>query len=508
MRHVYWKLVLMVVLIGMEVLPLLAQAQPISIPAIILFKTDVDSVPYVDVEAGTAAANFSWDVVGMTPDFYLRMEAWVNEAWGLVGDHFEAKKTDRIVISHPQDFGLPTYRLSVVNQQGVIVAASFVQMHYGAPDADTHPQVTVFSSILTALNTAQLADGKVFAPVHWMIDNRWPQANPVFEQVMPDGSVVSVELPRRNLWLPRLGDGVVTPRDTAGQPVILQIRLLDVETGQTLDTRQITLEVSDSAPLTPSTTGSVSDNHAYPGVSTPVVLPPAPTATPGDAAYDPNTPGFSFQSDRTEIVDDNRNVTLSWNAPNASQVWIEMHHTGTSGCNKIFHAPDQVFGPLSPSGSLPVTLPDSYLYGGWFEIYVDHYIPVTCQFHGQSSGRVDVDIPALKPGEYFTANAPKDADTRFYTVTPGDTVELSWSVTDGRTIYMTTDDAQGQFSDQGPLPSTGTMTVCPRAGYSEYVLYLGGAPQQEPRVWLDIHVSDSQDFPANRGEGTPCWTTP
>ncbi len=46
-----------------------------------------------------------------------------------------------------------------------------------------------------------LAQGVAQVQVTWTIINRTPSSNLVFEQIFSDGSAVSVELPRDNLWI-------------------------------------------------------------------------------------------------------------------------------------------------------------------------------------------------------------------------------------------------------------------------------------------------------------------
>ncbi len=488
-----------------------AQAQTISIPAIVYFKADTPTMDYAEVEAGIAAANFSWNVVGMTDDYYLRMEAWVNEQWGVVGEKFDAKKSDRIVIAHPQDFGLPTYRLSVVNQQGVIVAASFLQIRYKLPEPNERPHIKDFTAVVSEINAGQLSNNTVFIPIQWSIEQRWPTTNAVFEQVLPGGQIESVELPRQSLWIPSAGKGVISPQAVSDGAVVLQMRLVDVETDETIDTRQITLPVNDTAPLTTAVPKVEAAGHAYPGVSAPAMLTPVPTtaaAQPDIVAYDPHTLGFYFEADTTDLLS-NRTVILRWNAPGASQVWVEMHEAGTSGCGKIYHQPSEVYGPLEANYSMSVKLPDDNIYGAWFELYVDHYSPASC------SGRVPyltytaqafANIPALKPGEYFTANAPASDIPDTYTVTPGDWAELSWHLdNDGRQFYLQTYSFDDPSHPIIQVESSGTLRVCPRPGLTDYILGLGGFPSDVRNVSVSLMVSDSLDYPANRGEGNPCW---
>jgi hypothetical protein len=86
---------------------------------------------------------------------------------------------------------------------------------------------------------------------------------------------------------------------------------------------------------------------------------------------------------------------------------------------------------------------------------------------------------------------------------PGSAVTLRWSVGGTSEVYMTGSD---DFDVRGPLPATGTMDVCPRSGGSTYTLYAGGHPGEVTGVDLYIWVPPSTHYPANMGQGNPCWS--
>lgn len=486
-------------------------AQSVTIPAILYFTADTTGLTYTEVEAGTAAANFSWNVTGLTDEYYLQMHAWVNAQWGLVGEKFEPKKSDRIVIAHPQDFGLPTYRLSVLNAQGVVVAASFLQLRYTVPDPDEAPRITAFTADLTEINANQLANDKVFVPVHWEVAGRWPEVNPVFEQVLPDGEVVSIELPRRTLWIPASGKGLVAPQTTGGQPVILQLRLEDVYTGQTLATQQLSIPVKTNAVVSDFAPESSSAGHAYPNMDNHFDL-TASAAPTGSAVYDTNTPGFYFTTDHTQMVPGGE-LTLAWNAPNASLVWIELHDAGKSGCNKIYHDPEVVYGPYSASSSLTVPIPAVYQQGVWFNLYVDRYAPMGCiGAHPENPtmpvSRLTISVPeptmTLQTSQSLPAFSADTAQlqTGSYESVPGEWVTLHWA-TEGGEVYIT---APGDFELQGPLPATGELQVCPTSGGTTYTLYAGGQPGAVAGTDLFIYVSPSLQYPAYQADAQTCWS--
>ena len=75
--------------------------------------------------------------------------------------------------------------------------------------------------------------------VTWTAINRPITATLVFEQVMPDGTIVNVELPRANPWVNSSDSGVVMPRDPGSDvdQIRLRVRLIDLITGRIYDQR-------------------------------------------------------------------------------------------------------------------------------------------------------------------------------------------------------------------------------------------------------------------------------
>src|SRR3982751_3400069 len=73
-------------------------------PYIDFYTADRLVVDYPGVEAGVEAVNMSWKAVNVSGEDFMRMEAWVNGRWVLIGEHFAPEKSDRIVVSHPLSF--------------------------------------------------------------------------------------------------------------------------------------------------------------------------------------------------------------------------------------------------------------------------------------------------------------------------------------------------------------------------------------------------------------------
>src|SRR5690606_38724782 len=84
-------------------------------------------------------------------------------------------------------------------------------------------------------------------PVSWEAVSRLPTSNLVFEQVLADGSVVNVELPRENPWVASAGDGVAAPMPPGGSAdrITLRVRLIDLLTGRVYDQRDLRIAIGN-----------------------------------------------------------------------------------------------------------------------------------------------------------------------------------------------------------------------------------------------------------------------
>ena len=111
-------------------------------------------------------------------------------------------------------------------------------------------EITSFSTTAESVNATALANGTVRVPVSWATDNRPLDSNLVFEQVLDDGSVENVELPRTNPIVPSSGVGTMAPVPPGGDAteIQLQVRLIDISTGTEYDKREITLPI-ESVPV-------------------------------------------------------------------------------------------------------------------------------------------------------------------------------------------------------------------------------------------------------------------
>jgi hypothetical protein len=116
------------------------------------------------------------------------------------------------------------------------------------PEQANRPAITAFTSTATVVDRTQLAQRTARIPVSWATANRPNTANLVFEQVLADGRVVNVELPRDNPWVASSGTGVVAPFPPGDSATSVQfrVRLVDLLTQNTLDQRELSLPVGEA----------------------------------------------------------------------------------------------------------------------------------------------------------------------------------------------------------------------------------------------------------------------
>ncbi len=114
-----------------------------------------------------------------------------------------------------------------------------------APADQSSAAITSFTSTATMVDPTALNNRTARIPVSWTTSNRPATANLVFEQVLPDGRVFNVELPRDNPWVASNGSGVTAPFPPGGdaEEVVLRVRLVDTVNANVLDEESITIPI-------------------------------------------------------------------------------------------------------------------------------------------------------------------------------------------------------------------------------------------------------------------------
>jgi len=143
-----------------------------------------------------------------------------------------------------------------------LLAACFLLIGWGstlanaAEQSSTVPGITSFTSSVTSIDSSALAGRNVRVPVAWATANRPDTANLVFEQPLPDGRVMNVELPRDNSFVPSSGVGVVVPFPPGEgvKEVRLRVTLADFVSGKVFDQRELVIPIGSATAVTPAIT--------------------------------------------------------------------------------------------------------------------------------------------------------------------------------------------------------------------------------------------------------------
>jgi hypothetical protein len=200
------------------------------------------------------------------------------------------------------------------------------------------PSIQSFTSSSTSVDATELANRTARVPVSWAVDNRPANSNLIFEQVLPGGSVVNVELPRTVPIVPSSGNGVAAPILPQGaQTITLTLRLVNLSNNETIQQREIILPIRGQA----STGVTVTD------------------AAPAS----PEIVSFAADVENAQAGD---TVTVTWEVRNASHVTLRAALTGSD-------ASDFVGEELPLSGSQAITIPENVAAGSTGHIYLYVY---------------------------------------------------------------------------------------------------------------------------------------
>ncbi len=221
-------------------------------PSIVSFTTTAPAV-HVDALANRSArVPVAWAVENRPPHSHLLFEQV------LAGDNVVNIELPRAVMSVPStgegviapiapggDAAEVVLRLRLIDLgNGATLAQRDLALPVTAePLGD--PEIISFETTLGAINAVDLEAGGVRVPIFWQVNNRPDNSNLVFEQVLPDGRVINVELPRPNPIVPTAGAGAVTPVNPGEvEALVLRVRLVDLGTSETLAQRELTLPIT------------------------------------------------------------------------------------------------------------------------------------------------------------------------------------------------------------------------------------------------------------------------
>ncbi len=276
----------LVLLLAAVVSPGLAETPRTFPPFILTFQTDAYYVTVDAVETGQVTATLSWYVANYTPSYRLNLETYRLNRWTslLAPDEFlPAIGTRSLTVEHTLTFSPPSYRLTVIDPAGQVIDERTVSISYD-PGGGI-PIIHSFGALAASVDAGELAAGTARIQVSWWVSDRVPSSNLVFDQVFADGSALPVELPRDNLWVPSIGEGLVAPVLPRGEDQLrLRISAIDVASGQTYNQMELMLPITGTAAIPPDAT-ALPVTPATPTL-TPIPITPSPTpvliTTPDD----------------------------------------------------------------------------------------------------------------------------------------------------------------------------------------------------------------------------------
>ncbi len=298
-----------------------------STPAIISFTTTALSIDRAALTNRTGRVPVSWEVINRPNTANLVFEQVLENGTSV---NVELPRQNPYVASSGSGVVSPvppqnastnkiTLRLRLFDvANGTVYAEK--QIELAITEQPTSNNIRSFTTTAASVDAAALTNRTARIPVAWEVQNRPANTNLVFEQVLSDNRIVNVELPRQVPIVPSSGLGVVAPLAPGGSAtsVRLQLRLVNLATNATIDTREITVPIA----------GAV-----------------VPTATPGDTSQAPQIVAFTASPNPASP---GSTITLSWQVTGATGVTISLKDDTTL-------APPQESTPLT--GSVPYSIP-------------------------------------------------------------------------------------------------------------------------------------------------------
>ncbi|MDZ4766584.1 MAG: hypothetical protein SGI73_18765 [Chloroflexota bacterium] len=351
------------ILVTVAALTLIAfpvRAQNISVrpPTIVAFTASTPSVSLPAVERGEATITVVWRIADFDDILRVGLDQLVGGDWASIlveGETLSGDGTREVIVAHPGDFAPPTYRLSVINSSGELITQVILVVPYET-NADA-PSIESFTTDTPALDTAALLQRNALAVVRWSVANRRPTTNIQFEQLLSDQDVIAVEPPRESLWLPSTGETNLAPDVPLTEAVVrLRLSVIDLISGEVLDTAELTLPLS-GAPLpipamttpnaeaTAQPTSAAVDATALPTGDAPTAQPTTDTNAATGAA---RIVVFSAQPTSARPGD---SIIVSWNVENA--VSVSVQEQAASGAAGLLYI------ELPPIGALSLRMPEN-----------------------------------------------------------------------------------------------------------------------------------------------------
>lgn len=331
-------------------------AQGILPPTVVRFTSDMTGITVDTAEAGTASTTLTWETVGVLEGQRVVLQRYGQQGWQpLLGTENLALPASGSYVDRVQNacgFCAPTYRAAIADAQGQIFDEQVVTIPWQA--APGQPAITRFATGVQRIDTNSLAQRTGRITVQWDVTNRAPYSNLVFEQVFEDGTSVSVEMPREDLWVGSRGQGEVAPvLPRTENYVQLRLRLYAVNTGTLYDEETLIV------PLLGSVTVPVVEATPPPQlglVSVGELVNPA-ASFPQDAQPEV----LSFMVTPGE-VDRGGAVNVYWNVLNARGVLVSRLNADRQ--------PVDFFVNPALAGTWVLNLPDTITDRATFQLYI------------------------------------------------------------------------------------------------------------------------------------------
>lgn len=312
------SLLFITIILSLLGVPAHAQERP---PAILTFEATEDVIVTVyEAEQRSLTATLRWEVINFSEDYELALHAYAVNDWLQLYEDIplRAEEIRNVPLVHPLNFGPITYRLRVLNASRTVVDERFTHIDFTV--GDEQPSIAIFDVI----DTSPYDEFRINAELGWQVDNRLPYTNIEFDQILPNGQIQSIELPRLSLWASSAGNGRVRPYYIVDNDSIrIRMQVVDVRDGTVYASREVTIPASrpQRAPDGSSDGG-------------PLIVTPTPTPfidgggqPDGGGLPDgsvPNQDGsrLGTLTINPQLIDRSQPVTISWDIDDATQVTL------------------------------------------------------------------------------------------------------------------------------------------------------------------------------------------
>ncbi|MCI0711233.1 MAG: hypothetical protein L0154_13830 [Chloroflexi bacterium] len=209
----------------------LAQQSP---PDIIIFNFDAPAFTLPQLESGEAFALVEWKTVGVEETHILSIEVLQGSQWWrpLSEDAVDLPPEggQTFQLAPPLSFALPTFRLAIRDEDEEVIAQRILTMDYAANEEPV--AIATFELITETVSQSELARGQALIEVEWEVSNRVRTSQIFFEQVLSNGEIVNIELPRLQYWIESSGRSVVAPVPDGAGPLNIRLRVMDLVTDE------------------------------------------------------------------------------------------------------------------------------------------------------------------------------------------------------------------------------------------------------------------------------------